>query len=118
MLGYIDQVEGIKCQIGPVHCEADANYGTEFYRLKFLALVQVARTFHQAGGVQLATEHIENAIRIEDKTGCEKIIGHLCWIVASRIYHNTNYKKAKFYFEKAIVQQPGMYGDEKDKFKN
>jgi len=109
MLGYLNKAQEIKGQEGPLHVENESNYGAEFYRLKFLALVQVARTFRMVGSLQRAIEHVEEAIKIEDKLPNIEQIGHLGWIEMSRVYHDSNPKKAKIFYNKAVQQRPDLY---------
>jgi tetratricopeptide (TPR) repeat protein len=116
MLGYIKQAEEIKEQEGVLHNEDGDNYGKEFYRLKYLALVRTCSRFRSIGSNTRAIQNLEQALKIEELTDCVETIGHFGWSEAYNLYYDSNYKKAKIYFEKAYKQNPSLYERDKKRF--
>ena len=94
-LGYLSEAEKIKEQEGVTCIESLDNYGKEFYRLKYLFLVQSARVYRQTNSDKRATKAITKALEIERMTGCIEIIGHFGWIEASRIFYQSSSVRMK-----------------------
>lgn len=69
-IGYAEQALKIKGQEGALHAEKTSNYSTEPYRFIYISLIQMARICRQTYYYDRAIERVEQALQIEDKTGC------------------------------------------------